>query len=125
MRSLDTITGRHFQEEEDHNLLDILADDRQESPEEPVMRGCLRGQIDTALGSLVGREAEIVKLYFGLDGEEPMTLDQNRRTIRAHARAGSPDKGKSSASFAAPQPLRSVAHLQSSLISSGPDLFIG
>lgn len=72
MRSLDAT----FKEEEDHSLLDILADDRQESPENQVMRGCLRGQIDTALGSLVGREAEIVKLYFGLDGEEPMTLDQ-------------------------------------------------
>ena len=40
------------------------------------MRGCLRGQINTALDSLVEREAEIISLYFGLDGEEPMTLDQ-------------------------------------------------
>jgi RNA polymerase primary sigma factor len=72
VRSLDAT----FKEEEDHSLLDILPDDRQESPENLVMRGCLRGQIDTALGSLVGREAEILRLYFGLDGEEPMTLDQ-------------------------------------------------
>lgn len=72
VRSLDAT----FKEEEDHSLLDILPDERQESPENLVMRGCLRGQIDTALGSLVGREAEILRLYFGLDGEEPMTLDQ-------------------------------------------------
>ena len=72
VRSLDAT----FREEEDHNLLDVLPDDRQESPENQVMRGCLRGQIDMALGTLVGREAEILKLYFGLDGEEPMTLDQ-------------------------------------------------
>ena len=72
VRSLDAT----FKEEEDHSLLDILPDDRQESPENLVMRGCLRGQIDTALGSLMGREAEILRLYFGLDGEEPMTLDQ-------------------------------------------------
>jgi RNA polymerase primary sigma factor len=72
VRSLDAT----FKEEEDHSLLDILPDDRQESPENLVMRGCLRGQIDSALGSLVGREAEILRLYFGLDGEEPMTLDQ-------------------------------------------------
>jgi RNA polymerase primary sigma factor len=71
VRSLDAT----FKEEEDHSLLDILPDDRQESPENLVMRGCLRGQIDTALGSLVGREAEILRLYFGLDGEEPMTLE--------------------------------------------------
>ena len=72
VRSLDAT----FKEEEDHSLLDVLADDRQESPETEVMRGCLRGQIDSALGSLLGREAEILRLYFGLDGEEPMTLDQ-------------------------------------------------
>ena len=72
VRSLDAT----FKEEEDHSLLDVLADDRQESPESEVMRGCLRGQIDSALGSLLGREAEILKRYFGLDGEEPMTLDQ-------------------------------------------------
>ena len=71
VRSLDAT----FKEEEDHSLLDILPDDRQESPENHVMRGCLRGQIDSALGTLVGREAEILRLYFGLDGEEPMTLD--------------------------------------------------
>lgn len=72
VRSLDAT----FKEEEDHSLLDVLPDDSQESPENMVMRGCLRGQIDAALSSLVGREAEILRLYFGLDGEEPMTLDQ-------------------------------------------------
>ena len=72
MRSLDAT----FREEEEHSLLDVLPDDRQESPEIEVMKGCLRGQIDSALGSLLGREAEILRLYFGLDGEEPMTLDQ-------------------------------------------------
>ena len=72
VRSLDAT----FKEEEDHSLLDILPDDKQESPESRVLKGCLRGQIDSALGSLVGRESEILRLYFGLDGEEPMTLDQ-------------------------------------------------
>lgn len=72
VRSLDAT----FREEESQSLLDILPDDRQESPEIEVMKGCLRHQIESALDSLVGREAKIVSLYFGLDGEEPMTLDQ-------------------------------------------------
>lgn len=72
VRSLDAA----FHAEEDHSLLDVLPDDRQESPENHVMRGCLRDQIDLALGGLMGREAQILSLYFGLDGEEPMTLDQ-------------------------------------------------
>ena len=65
-----------FLGEEDHSLLDVLPDERQESPENQVMRGCLRGQIEQALSRLIGREAEILRLYFGLNGEEPMTLDQ-------------------------------------------------
>jgi RNA polymerase primary sigma factor len=72
VRSLDAA----FRAEEDHSLLDVLPDERQESPESQVMRGCLRDQIDLALGGLLGREAQILSLYFGLDGEEPMTLDQ-------------------------------------------------
>ena len=65
-----------FREEEEQSLLDILPDDRQESPEIGVLKGCLRTQVERALDSLVGREAEIISLYFGLDGEESMTLDQ-------------------------------------------------
>ena len=72
VRSLDAT----FREEEEQSLLDILPDDRQESPEIGGMKGCLRQQIESALGSLMGREAEILRLYFGLEGEKPMTLDQ-------------------------------------------------
>ena len=32
--------------------------------------------IEEALSSLKEREAKILRLYFGLDGEEPMTLEQ-------------------------------------------------
>ena len=72
VRSLDAT----FREEEEQSLLDILPDDRQESPEIGVMKGCLRQQIESALSSLMGREAEILRLYFGLEGEKPMTLDE-------------------------------------------------
>ena len=89
VRSLDAA----FKEEEDQSLLDVLPDDRQESPENNVMRGCLRGQIDSALGGLAGREGEILRLYFGLGGEEPMTLDQIGARW-AYSRACPSNKGK-------------------------------
>ena len=72
VRSLDAT----FREEDDNSLLDVLADEQQESPDNLVARGCMRGQIDSALFDLRGREAEIIRLYFGLEGEQPMTLDQ-------------------------------------------------
>ena len=72
MRSLDA----KFREEEDNSLLDVLADDKQDSPDNEVMRGCLRGQINTAFESLVNARLKLCFPYFGLDGEEPLTLDQ-------------------------------------------------
>jgi RNA polymerase primary sigma factor len=36
----------------------------------------LTESIEEALSSLKEREAKILRLYFGLDGEEPMTLEQ-------------------------------------------------
>lgn len=72
VRSLDA----SFNEQDYHSLLDVIADDTQELPDSMVVRSCMRGQIDSALFGLRGREAEILRLYFGLDGEAPMTLDQ-------------------------------------------------
>ncbi len=72
VRSLDA----KFQEAEEQNLLDVLPDETQESPEMDTIRDCMRDQIENALSGLVNREAEIIRLYFGLSGEEPMTLDQ-------------------------------------------------
>ena len=65
-----------YKEEDHHSLLDVLPDEQQESPDNLVSRDCLRGQIESALFDLRGREAEIIRLYFGLEGEQPMTLDQ-------------------------------------------------
>ena len=65
-----------FSAKRNHSLLDVLPDERQESPENQVMRGCLRGQIEQALSRLIGREAEILRSTLGGMGEEPMTLDQ-------------------------------------------------
>ena len=75
-RSIRSLDAAFKEDADEHCLLDVLPDERQESPELHVIRGCLRGHIDSALCGLVGREAEILVLYFGLDGEEPMTLDQ-------------------------------------------------
>ena len=47
------------------------------------MKGCLRGQIDPVLEDLVSREAEILKLYFGLDGEEPNDAGPDPKSLRS------------------------------------------
>ncbi len=63
-------------EGEERSLMDILADEREESPEVQVMRASLRIQLAAAMKNLVGREAQVLRLYYGLDDEAPLTLDQ-------------------------------------------------
>ena len=65
-----------FKEDEGNSLLDVLESDRYEPPDGDLMRASLREEIEKVLGTLKSREAEIVKLYFGLDGDRPLTLEE-------------------------------------------------
>jgi len=60
----------------DTSLLEIIADKEAESPERVVMRRAMVEEIRSALETLSPREAQILKMYFGLKGDEPMTLEQ-------------------------------------------------
>jgi RNA polymerase primary sigma factor len=61
---------------EDNNLLDYLPDTRNLPPDEQTFEKALTQSIEEALSRLNGRESKILRLYFGFDGEEPMTLEQ-------------------------------------------------
>ncbi len=65
-----------FKEDEGNSLLDVLQSDRYEPPDGSLMRASLREEIEKVLTTLKPREAEIVKLYFGLDGDRPLTLEE-------------------------------------------------
>lgn len=69
--SLDApIAGR-----EDAKLLDYLRDDVTPAPDNDLVDGGLSEVLEKALGRLRGREAKVLRLYFGFDGNEPMTLE--------------------------------------------------
>ena len=57
-------------------MLDVLESGCYEPPDGDLMRASLREEIGKALGTLKPREAEIVKLYFGLDGDRPLKLEE-------------------------------------------------
>jgi RNA polymerase primary sigma factor len=61
---------------EDNRLLDYLPDTNNQTPDEETFDKALTESIAQALSGLKEREAKILKLYFGLDGSEPMTLEQ-------------------------------------------------
>lgn len=61
---------------EDNRLLDYLPDQFSPQPEEEAYDDALRDTVDHALSTLKEREAKVIRLYFGLDAQEPMTLEQ-------------------------------------------------
>lgn len=61
---------------EENNLLDIIEDDQQPSPDNQLINESLKVDIRDVLASLPEREAEVLRLYFGLDVEYAMTLEE-------------------------------------------------
>ncbi len=65
-----------FSTSEDNSLIDVLEDDNQPSPDEELLRDSLRSEIEKALDTLTPREAEVINLYFGLNHEKALTLEE-------------------------------------------------
>ena len=58
------------------SLGDLIEDNRYESPESFAVNAALASDIDALLATLPEREAEIIKLRYGLEGCEPMSLKE-------------------------------------------------
>lgn len=75
------ISGRHlsvdapFVQGEDNRLLDILPNEQQPPPDSELIRESLREEVKQVLATLSPREAEVIKLYFGLDSQA-LTLEE-------------------------------------------------
>lgn len=76
------ISGRHvsmdapFVQGEENSLLDVLENDSEETPDSGLMNDSLRREVQRALSTLTQREADVITLYFGLNGEHAMTLEE-------------------------------------------------
>lgn len=76
------ISARHvsmdapFATGDDNRLLDVLSNDSQPAPDASLMSDSLKNEIERALSTLTEREAEVIKLYFGLNKEHSLTLEE-------------------------------------------------
>jgi RNA polymerase primary sigma factor len=61
---------------EDNKLLDYIPDTQNPGPDDETFERALSESIDEVLETLKEREARILRLYFGLEGKEPMTLEE-------------------------------------------------
>ncbi|HKZ37126.1 MAG TPA: RNA polymerase sigma factor RpoD/SigA [Chryseolinea sp.] len=76
------ISGRHismdapFVQGEENSLLDVLSNDSAEAPDSNLIVDSLRREVQRALATLTQRESDVIALYFGLNGEHTMTLEE-------------------------------------------------
>jgi RNA polymerase primary sigma factor len=76
------ISGRHvsmdapFIQGEENSLLDVLENETDPTPDQGLINDSLRKEVQRALSTLTQREADVIALYFGLNGEHAMTLEE-------------------------------------------------
>jgi len=76
------ISGRHlsidapFVHGEDSRLVDIMPNQNQPLPDHSLINESLKIEIQRALNTLSPRERDVLKLYYGLDQENPLTLEE-------------------------------------------------
>ena len=77
-------TGRHVSmdaplvegDDSSSSMYDVLPNDALPTPEKNLMIDSLRKEIERSLSTLTLREGDVVRLYFGLSGMQPMTLEE-------------------------------------------------
>lgn len=80
-------SGRHLSmdaplvEGEDSNLYDVLRSGESPNPDRELIHESLRTEIERALETLTPREADVVRLYFGLGDQHAMTLEEIGETF--------------------------------------------
>ena len=80
-------SGRHVSMDapliqgEDSNLYDVLRSGESPNPDKDLLTESLRTEIERALETLTPREADVVRLYFGLAGQHSMTLEEIGETF--------------------------------------------
>jgi RNA polymerase primary sigma factor len=65
-----------FIQGDENRLIDILENEEQPSPDYTLMSESLRKEIERTLSTLSERESEVIKLYFGLNNEHSLTLEE-------------------------------------------------
>ena len=69
-------------DKDDNALVDYLTDEDQVSPDEGTYTNALTDDMEKALNMLTEREKLILSMYFGLNGEDPLTLEDIGKELK-------------------------------------------
>jgi RNA polymerase primary sigma factor len=64
-----------FLQGEENGLLDVMEDESEEAPDSPLIHSSLRQDVQRSLSMLTQRESDVISLYFGLNGQPAMSLE--------------------------------------------------
>jgi len=78
------VSGRHVSvdapfsqsDNDKSSLLDVISNNEQPDPDTVLMTDSLQNDIESSLGTLTEREAEVIRLYFGINSEYSATLEE-------------------------------------------------
>ena len=94
-------SGRHISmdaplvEGEDSNLYDVIRSNESPNPDKELILASLRTEIERALETLTPREADVIRLYFGLgDQQRDWPLKEIGETFDLNPRTCASDKRK-------------------------------
>ncbi|MEX2597422.1 MAG: sigma-70 family RNA polymerase sigma factor [Salibacteraceae bacterium] len=71
--SMDAPLGN---DDDERNMYDMLEGEHEHNPESSLLNESLRREIERSLATLSERESDVIRLYFGLTGKHPMTLEE-------------------------------------------------
>lgn len=77
-------SGRHISmdaplsndDDASNNMYEVYNSEGNSSPDDQLLSQSLRMEIERSLHTLTTRESDVIKLYFGLSGEHPLTLEE-------------------------------------------------
>ncbi|MCB9364809.1 MAG: sigma-70 family RNA polymerase sigma factor [Flavobacteriales bacterium] len=83
------IAGKHMsmdaplsKDEESNSMIDVMEDDEVTlNPDNELMNESLRNEIERSLSTLSFREAEVLRLYYGINCKAPLTLEEIGETF--------------------------------------------
>ncbi len=65
-----------FRDGDKNSLIDIIKDDNQLAPDAPLMNDSLKDEISNSLDTLKDRERMVIKMYFGIERDYALTLNE-------------------------------------------------
>ena len=65
-----------FRDGDKNSLIDIIKDDNQIEPDAPLMNDSLKDEIRNSLETLKDREKMVIKMYFGIERDYALTLNE-------------------------------------------------